>query len=59
MLHRSGIIANRKKVYRLMKPANLVRKKSVRKHVIIRDPYNTRKTRPTLATGYNLYLVWL
>ena len=36
MLHRSGIIANRKKVYRLMKLANLVRKKSVRKHVIIK-----------------------
>ena len=37
MLHRSGIIANRKKVYRLMKLANLVRKKSVRKHVIIKE----------------------
>jgi transposase InsO family protein len=37
MLHRSGIIANRKKVYRLMKLVNLVRKKkSVRKHVIIK-----------------------
>lgn len=36
MLHRSGIAVNRKKVYRLMKLANLVRKKSVRKHVIMK-----------------------
>ena len=36
MLHRSGITANRKKVYRIMKLANLVRKRSVRKHVIIK-----------------------
>ena len=36
MLHRDGIAANRKKVYRLMKLANLVRKRSVRKHVIIK-----------------------
>jgi transposase InsO family protein len=37
MLRRSGITAvNRKKVYRLMKLANLVRKRSVRKHVIIK-----------------------
>lgn len=37
MLHRSGIAAvNRKKVYRLMKLANLVRKRSVRKHVIMK-----------------------
>ena len=36
MLHRSGITANRKKVYRLLKLANLVRKRSVRKHVIIK-----------------------
>ena len=36
MLHRSGITANRKKVYRIMKLANLVRKRSVRRHVIIK-----------------------
>lgn len=36
MLHRSGIITSRKRVYRLMKLANLVRKKSVRKHVIMK-----------------------
>jgi len=37
MLHRSGITAtNRKNVYHLMKLANLVRKRSVRKHVIIK-----------------------
>ena len=36
MLHRSGITANRKKVCRLMKLANLVRKRSVRRHVIIK-----------------------
>lgn len=59
MLHRSGIIANRKWVYRLMKLANLVRKRSVRKHVIMRRIL-TVPERPDqlLATGYNLYLVW-
>jgi hypothetical protein len=46
MLQRSGIIANGKKVYRLMTLANLVRKRSIRKYVIIKS---TRKTRPTLA----------
>lgn len=35
MLRRtSGIITSRKRVYRLMKIANLARKKSVRKHII-------------------------
>ena len=36
MFHRSWVITNRKNVYRLMKLANLVKKKSVRKHVIIK-----------------------
>ena len=37
MLRRSGIIAvNRKKVYRFMKLTNLVRKRSVGRHVIIK-----------------------
>jgi putative transposase len=36
MLRRSGIITSRKKVYRLMKLANLVRKRNVRKHVIMK-----------------------
>ena len=37
MLHRSGITANRKRLYRMMKIANLVRKRSVRRHVIIKS----------------------
>jgi len=36
MLHRSGITANRKNVYRRLKLANLIRKGSVRKRVIIK-----------------------
>jgi len=36
MLRRNRIAVNRKRVYRLMKLANLVRKKSVRKHVIMK-----------------------
>src|SRR5205085_4148049 len=36
MLQRSGIAVNRKKVYRIMKLANLVRKRNVRKHVIVK-----------------------
>lgn len=34
MLRRSGIVVSRKKVYRLMKVANLVRRRSVRKHLV-------------------------
>lgn len=36
MLHRSGIIANRKRVYRLMKLINLVKTRRVRRHMVTR-----------------------
>jgi putative transposase len=37
MLRRAGIQVSRKKVYRIMKLANLVRKKSMRKHFIVKQ----------------------
>jgi len=58
---RSGIIASRKKVYRLMKLANLVRKASVRKHTITVKRFLTvpgREAGPPLAAGHHLHLVW-
>ncbi len=51
MLHRSGITANRKKVYRIMKLANLVRKRSVRRHVIIKSSRLSLGKLPSLE-GY-------
>ncbi|MGC1133575.1 MAG: IS3 family transposase, partial [Nitrososphaeraceae archaeon] len=58
MLHRSGITAaNRKKVYRLMKLANLVRKRSVRKHVIIKRIL-TVPERPDQLWQQDITYIW-
>ena len=57
MLHRSGIITNRKKVYRLMKLANLVRKRSVRKHVIMKRIF-TVPERPDQLWQQDITYIW-
>ena len=57
MLHRSGITTNRKKVYRLMKLANLVRKKSVRKHVIMKRIL-TVPERPDQLWQQDITYIW-
>lgn len=57
MLHRSGITANRKKVYRLMKLANLVRKRSVRRHVIIKRIL-TIPERPDQLWQQDITYIW-
>ena len=57
MLHRSGIAVNRKKVYRLMKLANLVRKKSVRKHVIMKRIL-TVPERPDQLWQQDITYIW-
>jgi putative transposase len=59
MLRRSGITAavNRKKVYRLMKLANLVRKRSVRKHVIIKRILTVPK-RPDELWQQDITYIW-
>lgn len=57
MLHRSGIIANRKRVYRLMKHANLARKRSVRKHVIIKRIL-TVPERPDWLWQQDITYIW-
>jgi len=57
MLHRSGITANRKKVYRLMKLANLVRKRSVRKHVIMKRIL-TVPERPDQLWQQDITYIW-
>jgi putative transposase len=58
MLHRSGIITNRKKVYRFMKLANLVRKKSVRKHVIIKRILTAVPERPDQLWQQDITYIW-
>jgi putative transposase len=57
MLHRGGITANRKKVYRLLKLANLVRKRSVRKHVIIKRTL-TVPERPDQLWQQDITYIW-
>lgn len=58
MLHRSRIaIVNRKKVYRNMKLANLVRKRSVRKHVIIKRIL-TVPERPDQLWQQDITYIW-
>ncbi|MGH9953745.1 MAG: IS3 family transposase, partial [Nitrososphaeraceae archaeon] len=57
MLHRSGITANRKKVYRLLKLANLVRKRRVRKHVIIKRIL-TVPERPDQLWQQDITYIW-
>jgi transposase InsO family protein len=57
MLHRSGITANRKKVYRLLKLANLVRKRSVRKHVKIKRIL-TVPERPDQLWQQDITYIW-
>ena len=57
MLHRSGITANRKKVYRIMKLANLVRKRSVRRHVIIKRIL-TIPERPDQLWQQDITYIW-
>ena len=57
MLHRGGITANRKKVYRLLKLANLVRKRSVRKHVIIKRIF-TVPERPDQLWQQDITYIW-
>lgn len=54
---RSGITANRKKVYRFMKLANLVRKKSVRKHVIMKRIL-TVPERPDQLWQQDITYIW-
>lgn len=57
MLRRRGIIISRKRVYRLMKLANLVRKKSVRKHVIIKRIL-TVPERPDQLWQQDITYIW-
>lgn len=57
MLYRSGIVTSRKKVYRLMKLANLVRKKSVRKHVIMKKIL-TVPERPDQLWQQDITYIW-
>ncbi len=57
MLHRNGIAVNRKKVYRIMKLANLVRKRSVRKHVIIKRIL-TVPERPDQLWQQDITYIW-
>jgi putative transposase len=57
MLHRSGIAVNRKKVYRLMKLASLVRKRSVRKHVIMKRIL-TVPERPDQLWQQDITYIW-
>lgn len=57
MLRRSGIAANRKKVYRYMKLANLVRKRSVRKHLIPKKML-TIPDRPDCLWQQDITYVW-
>jgi len=55
---RSGIAAlNRKNVYRLMKLANLVRKRSVRKHVIIKRILTVTE-RPDQLWQQDMTYIW-
>ena len=56
-LRRSGVITSRKKVYRLMKLANLVRKKSVRKHVIMKRIF-TVPERPDQLWQQDITYIW-
>jgi putative transposase len=57
MLRRSGIVANRKKVYRLMRLANLVRKRSVRKHLVTKRIL-TVPERPDHLWQQDITYVW-
>jgi putative transposase len=57
MLRRSGIVASRKKVYRLMKLAGLVRKASVRKHVIVKR-FLTVPERPDQLWQQDITYIW-
>jgi putative transposase len=57
MLHRRGITTSRKKVYHLMKLANLVRKKSVRKHVIIKRILTVAE-RPDQLWQQDITYIW-
>ncbi len=58
MLRRSGITVSRKKVYRIMKLANLVRKKSVRKHVIMKKRILTVPERPDQLWQQDITYIW-
>jgi transposase InsO family protein len=60
MLCRAGIQVSRKKVYRIMKLANLVRKRSVRKHMIPKKMLTVpdKPDRLWQQDIYYLYLVW-
>jgi len=57
MLHRRGITTSRKKVYRLMNLANLVRKKSVRKHVIMKRILTVAE-RPDQLWQQDITYIW-
>lgn len=57
MLHRRGITTSRKKVYHLMKLANLVRKKSVRKHVIMKRILTVAE-RPDQLWQQDITYIW-
>jgi putative transposase len=57
MLRRRGIAVSRKKVYRLMKLANLVRKRSVRKHVIMKKIL-TVPERPDQLWQQDITYIW-
>lgn len=54
---RRGIITSRKRVYRLMKIANLVRKKNVRKHVIMKRIL-TVPERPDQLWQQDITYIW-
>lgn len=57
MLRRSGVITSRKKVYHLMKIANLVRKRSVKKHVIMKKIL-TVPERPDQLWQQDITYIW-
>jgi putative transposase len=57
MLCRRGMFASRKKVYRLMKLANLVRKASVRKHAIVKR-FMTVPERPDHLWQQDITYIW-
>lgn len=57
MLRRNGIVVNRKKVYRLMKIANLIRKRSVRKHIVVKR-FLTIPDRPDRLWQQDITYIW-
>lgn len=57
MLRRKGFHASRKKVYRLMRLANLVRKRSVMKHIVVKR-FLTVPERPDHLWQQDITYIW-